>query len=57
VQAGGRYTGLPTDLAIIELLARMLLDGPLDLAAFQVALNGAALTVAGLMVSSLPIPS
>jgi CDP-diacylglycerol--serine O-phosphatidyltransferase len=52
----GTYTGLPTDLAIIGFVALMLLDGPLDLAAFRVALSAGAVLLAGLMVSSLPIP-
>lgn len=52
----GTYTGLPTDLAIIGFVALMLLDGPLDLTAFRVVLSVGGLMLAGLMVSSLPIP-
>jgi CDP-diacylglycerol--serine O-phosphatidyltransferase len=52
----GTYTGLPTDLAIVGFVALMLLDGPLDLTAFRVALSLGALVLAGLMASSLPIP-
>jgi CDP-diacylglycerol--serine O-phosphatidyltransferase len=52
----GTYTGLPTDLAIIGFVALMLFDGPLDLSAFRVVLSVGALALAGLMVSSLPIP-
>ncbi len=52
----GTYTGLPTDLAIIGFVALMLLDGPLELAAFRVVLSAGALILAGMMVSSLRIP-
>ncbi len=52
----GSYTGLPTDLAIIGFVALMLLDGSLDLTAFRVVLSAGAVLLAGLMVSSLPIP-
>ncbi len=52
----GTYTGLPTDLAIIGFVALMLLDGPLDLPTFRIVLSAGALVLAGLMVSSLPIP-
>lgn len=52
----GAYTGLPTDLAIIGFVALMLLDGPLDPSAFRLVLSAGAVVLAGLMVSSLPIP-
>lgn len=52
----GTYTGLPTDLAIIGFVALMLLDGPLDLTAFRIALSLGALVLAGLMASSFLIP-
>jgi CDP-diacylglycerol--serine O-phosphatidyltransferase len=52
----GTYTGLPTDLAIIGFVALMLLDGPLDLAAFRVVLSAGGVALAALMVSSLRIP-
>ena len=52
----GTYTGLPTDLAIIGFVALMLLDGPLDPSAFRVVLSVGGVVLAGLMVSSLPIP-
>jgi phosphatidylserine synthase len=51
-----RYVGLPTDQAIIAIAAVMLLDGPLDSELFPVVLYGAAIAVAGLMVSPLRIP-
>jgi len=34
----------------------MLLDGPLDPPAFRVVLSAGVVAIAGLMVSSLPIP-
>jgi phosphatidylserine synthase len=52
----GTYTGLPTDLAIIGFVALMLLDGPLDPSVFRVVLSVGAVVLAGLMVSSLPVP-
>lgn len=52
----GTYTGLPTDLAILGFVALMLLDGPLDPSGFRVALSVGVVVLAGLMVSSLPIP-
>ncbi len=52
----GTYTGLPTDLAIIGFVALMLLDGPLDLPTFRVILSVGGVLLAGLMVSSVPIP-
>lgn len=52
----GSYTGLPTDLAIIGFVALMLLDGPLDPPTFRAALGVGAVVLAGLMVSSLPVP-
>ncbi len=52
----GTYTGLPTDLAIIGFVALMLLDGPLDSPAFRVVLSVGVVAIAGLMVSSMPIP-
>ena len=55
-EASARYTGLPTDLAIIAFVAVMLLDAPLPRDAFQLLLYGAALALAALMVSPLPIP-
>ena len=54
--ASGTYTGLPTDLAIISFVALMLLDGPLDPAAFRVVLSAGGAVLAGLMVSPLRIP-
>ncbi|MDA0797828.1 MAG: CDP-alcohol phosphatidyltransferase family protein [Chloroflexi bacterium] len=51
-----RYVGLPTDQAIIAIAAVMLLDGPLDSELFPIVLYGAAIAVAGLMVSHLRIP-
>ena len=50
------YTGLPTDLAILGFVALMLLDVPLGQTAFPVVLSIGALMLAGLMVSSLPVP-
>ena len=55
-EASASYTGLPTDLAIIAFVAVMLLDAPLPRDAFQLLLYGAALALAALMVSPLPIP-
>jgi CDP-diacylglycerol--serine O-phosphatidyltransferase len=52
----GKYTGLPTDLAIISFVALMLLDGPLAPAAFRVALSAGGVVLAVLMVSPLRIP-
>lgn len=52
----GTYTGLPTDLAILGFVALMLLDGPLDPPIFRVVLSVGAVVLAGLMVSSLPVP-
>ena len=52
----GTYTGLPTDLAILGFVALMLLDGPLDPSEFRVVLSVGVVVLAGLMVSSLPIP-
>ena len=54
--ASGTYTGLPTDLAIISFVALMLLDGPLDPAAFRVLLSAVGVVLALLMVSRLRIP-
>ncbi len=54
--ASGTYTGLPTDLAIISFVALMLLDGPLGLTAFRVALSAGGVVLALLMVSPLPVP-
>lgn len=55
-EASARYTGLPTDLAIIAFVAVMLLDEPLPRDAFRPVLYGAAVGLAALMVSSLRIP-
>ena len=52
----GTYTGLPTDLAILGFVALMLLDGPLAPSEFRVVLSVGVVALAGLMVSSLPIP-
>ncbi len=52
----GTYTGLPTDLAILGFVTLMLLDGPLGAPTFRVVLSVGAVVLAGLMVSSLPIP-
>lgn len=54
--AAGRYTGLPTDLAIISFVALMLLDGPLGPAAFRAAISAGGLVLAALMVSPAHIP-
>ena len=54
--ASGTYTGLPTDLAIISLVALMLLDRPLGPAAFRVVLSAGGVALAVLMVSPLRIP-
>jgi phosphatidylserine synthase len=54
--ASGRYTGLPTDLAIISFVSLMLLDGTLGPAAFRVALSAGGVVLAVLMVSPLRIP-
>ena len=54
--ASGTYTGLPTDLAVISFVALMLLDGPLDHAAFRVTLSAGGVVLALLMVSPLRIP-
>jgi len=54
--ASGRYTGLPTDLAIISFVALMLLDGPLGPAAFRIAFNASGVVLAVLMVSPARIP-
>jgi len=52
----GAYTGLPTDLAIISFVALMLLDGPLDTAAFRIVLATGGVVLAALMVGPLRIP-
>jgi len=52
----GTYTGLPTDLAIISLVALMLLDGLLGPASVRVALSAGGVVLAALMVSPLRIP-
>lgn len=54
--ASGTYTGLPTDLAIISFVALMLLDAPLDPAAFRIVLSAGAVVLAALMVSPLRVP-
>jgi len=54
--ASGTYTGLPTDLAIITVVASMLLDGPLGPGAFRVVLSAVGVALAALMVSPLRIP-
>ncbi len=50
------YVGVPTDMVLIAFTAVMLLDGPLARDVFQVVLYGTAVTLAGLMVSPLPVP-
>ena len=52
----GTYTGLPTDLAIIGFVGLMLLDGPLDPSTFRIVLSVGGVVLAGLMVSSVPVP-
>ena len=54
--AAGRYTGLPTDLAIIIFVALMLLDGPLGHVAFRAVLSAGGFVLAALMVSPVRIP-
>lgn len=54
--AAGRYTGLPTDLAIISFVALMLLDGPLSTAAFRAAISAGGVVLAVLMLSPARIP-
>ncbi|PZC46121.1 MAG: CDP-diacylglycerol---serine O-phosphatidyltransferase [Chloroflexi bacterium] len=51
-----RYTGLPTDQAIIVFAAVMLLDGLISRGPFQVVLYGTSMALVALMVSSLRIP-
>jgi CDP-diacylglycerol--serine O-phosphatidyltransferase len=50
------YTGLPTDLAIITFTTVLLLDQPLTHNTFQIVLYTTTLTIAALMVSTLPFP-
>jgi hypothetical protein len=47
---------LPTDLAIISLVASMLLGGPLGPDVFRLALSAGGVALAVLMVSPLRIP-
>lgn len=51
-----RYIGLPTDQAIIAIATILLLEGTLNRDVFSPVLYGAAIVVAGLMVSPLRIP-
>ena len=55
-ETSDRYTGLPTDLTLIAFAAVMLLDEPLTREVFRPLLYGAAVVLAALMVSPLPIP-
>ncbi|MEO9140030.1 MAG: CDP-alcohol phosphatidyltransferase family protein [Jatrophihabitans sp.] len=52
----GSYTGLPTDLAVMGFVTVLLLDVPMDAAAFRVTICVAGVVLAGLMVSPVRIP-
>ncbi len=55
-ESSGRYTGLPTDMAVIAFAAIMLLDEPLSRESFRATLYVGAIAIAGMMVSQLAIP-